>query len=425
MLIALTICLVLLMPSVAFSEGLPLISISVGFDVEGRSMHGRSSMAIYEGGDVSLHTGSLRIISMTLNAKRIDDSQRGWGIRETVIGFEPAKALKLSEVIDRVSNKRIIYIGEQHDRYEQHMVQLEIIKGLYRKNPGIAIGMEMFQRPFQKALDDYISGRTGEKEFLKSSGYFKTWGFDYRLYRDILRFARDEGIPVVALNIRREVVSKVSRNGLDSLTEDEKKELPDSMDMSDEGYKKRLREVFERHEGVEGKDFENFYQSQIIWDEIMAQSIDEYLKKNPARQIVVIAGNGHLTFGSGIPKRTFRRNGLDYAVILNDVSIEEGIADFVLFPGALEMTPSPKLMAMLKEEDGRVIIEGFPEGSTSEKAGLRKGDIIVTIDESRVNSVEDVKIALLYKEKGEVIRMRVLRKGFLFGRRELEFEVTL
>ncbi len=360
-------------------------------------------------------------------AKRIDDSQRGWGmsVRGAVIGFEPAKAVKLDEIIERVSDKKIIYIGEQHDRYEQHMVQLEIIKGLFRRNPKIAIGMEMFQRSSQKALDDYIGGRIDERGFLKSSGYFKTWGFDYNLYRDILRFARDEGIPVVALNIRREVVSKVSRNGIDSLTGDEKKELPDSMDMSDEGYKKRLREVFERHEATGGKDFDNFYQSQIIWDEIMAQSIDEYLKKNPECQMVVIAGGGHLSFGSGIPKRTFRRNGFDYAIILNDVSIDNAIADFVLFPGSVEMTQSPRLMAMLKEEGGRIIIEGFPQQSVSEKAGLRRGDIIISMDDSRVNSIEDIKISLLYKRKGDVIKVRVLRKRFLFGEKEMEFDVTL
>ena len=55
----------------------------------------------------------------------------------------------------------------------------------------------------------------------------------------------------------------------------------------------------------------------------MAMSIDEYLKKNPERQMVVIAGEGHLAYGSGIPKRAFRRNGYEYAVILNDADVEQ------------------------------------------------------------------------------------------------------
>ena len=63
--------------------------------------------------------------------------------------------------------------------------------------------MEMFQRPFQKVLDDYIGGKIDEAEFLKGTEYFKRWGFDYQLYRPILLFARSEKIPVVALKSSR------------------------------------------------------------------------------------------------------------------------------------------------------------------------------------------------------------------------------
>lgn len=359
--------------------------------------------------------------------KKIEDTDRGWGmpLRETVIGVELENTIKLYEVIERVSHKKIVYVGEQHDKYEHHLSQLEIIKGLFKKNPLIAIGMEMFQRPFQMALDDYIEGRIGEREFLRSSEYFKGWGYDYNLYKEILRFARDERIPVVALNIRKEIVSKVSREGLNSLTDDERKELPDSMDMTDEDYKERLREAFKMHKDTEIKDFESFHQSQIIRDEIMAQSIDEFMRKNPHYQMVVLAGNGHLSFGSGIPKRAFRRNGLDYAIILNDAPIESGIAHFVLFPRPLEMTSSPKLMVMLREENGRVRITGFSKRSISEEAGLREGDIILSLDGSEVRGIDDIRIALFYKKQGEDIKVRVLRKRFLFGEEELEFDVPL
>jgi len=359
--------------------------------------------------------------------KRIKESQRGWDmpLGEPVVGIEVSKTKKLPDIINSVSDKRIVYVGERHTSYEHHLTQLETIKGFFRKNPKIAIGMEMFQRPFQQVLDDYIAGKTDEKEFLKSSEYFSRWVFDYHLYRDILTFAREEKIPVVALNIKREIVDKVSKNGIDSLTEEEKKELPDSMDMSDEEYRERLREVFEKHESAGSRDFGNFYQSQIIWDEIMAQSIDEYLRKNPDRKMVVIAGSGHLAFKSGIPKRVFRRNSLDYALLLNDESVETGIADFVLFPQPVKMVSAPKLMALLSEEKGKVTIKGFPDMSVSEKAGMEKGDIIISMDNEPIKGVDDIKIFLLYKKPGDTIDVRVLRKRFLFGDRELSFKVTL
>jgi len=71
---------------------------------------------------------------------------------------------------------------------------------------------------------------------------------------------------------------------------------------------------------------------QILWDEMMAESMDRFLKKNPDFRVVVLAGAGHLQYGSGIPKRAFRRNGFDYAILLNDSEIRKDLADFIVFP---------------------------------------------------------------------------------------------
>lgn len=393
--------------------------IDTDSDEEGRSSMGKVA-----------HYGKYSMIAFRDGKsveKKSDESQRGWIIplREPVIAFEVPRALSLNQIIDRVSQKKIVYVGEQHDRYEHHVAQVEVIMGLLKKNRRLAIGMEMFQRSSQQALDDYIGGKIEEREFLKASEYFKQWGLDYHYYEDILRLARDEKIPVIGLNIRREVVNKVARTGMDSLTEEERRDLPEGMDMTDETYKERLKEVFEKHAGAEGKNFENFYQSQIIWDEIMSQTIDEFLKKNPDHRIVVIAGGGHFAFTSGIPKRTFRRNGLDYAVLLNDDSVESGIADFILFPKPATIVPAPKLMAILKEEEGRVKIVGFPEKSVSEKAGLKVDDIILSLDDMAVRGVPDIQIFLFYKKRGDRVKVKVLRKRFLMGDSERDVEVTL
>ena len=65
----------------------------------------------------------------------------------------------LAKVIKQIATKKIIYVGETHDRFSHHLVELEVIKALHRQGRTIAIGMEMFQRPAQRALDDYIAGR--------------------------------------------------------------------------------------------------------------------------------------------------------------------------------------------------------------------------------------------------------------------------
>jgi hypothetical protein len=285
--------------------------------------------------------------------------------------------------------------------------------------------MEMFQRPFQKALDDYIEGKIDERKFLKNTEYFRRWGFDYNLYRPILQFARSERIPVVSLNMRQEMVDVVFRGGLDSLSEEEKEFLPSQMDFSDDAYKERLKKIFREHEHFRTSNFDFFYQAQILWDETMSESVDKFLRTHPSYQMVVLTGSGHLTYGSGIPKRTARRNGYDYAIILNDVDSEKNIADFVLLPGTIPYVSSPKLMVLLMEERGKVKIVGFPPGSISKKAGMKVGDIIQSIDHIPVDSVDDVKIELLFRKKRDKVKVKILRKTFLSGSKEMVFEATL
>jgi uncharacterized iron-regulated protein len=337
--------------------------------------------------------------------------------------------MSLPEVISHVSGKKIVYVGEYHDRFSNHTVELEVIKALHRKNKKLAIGMEMFQKPFQKVLDEYIGGHIDERTMLKGTEYFKRWGFDYNLYRPILTFAREERIPVIALNMRREIVDKVLKGGIGSLLDGDITEIPSLMDLSDEKYRATLYEAFQKHEESKEMNFDFFYQSQVLWDESMSQSIDDFLKSKPdfqkGGQVVVLAGNGHLAFGYGIPKRTFRRNSLDYAVILNDMGAEKDIANYLIYPGKVEGATSPKIMAALKETEGRITITGFPEGSISEKAGLKEGDIILSIDDIPVSTVDDIRIQLLYKKKGDLLKMKILRKRFFLGDIEKEFDIVL
>jgi aminopeptidase N len=346
-------------------------------------------------------------------------------LRTDPVAIDMAGLKELPWVIDQVSGKKIVYVGEYHDRFSNHTVELQVIKGLFKKNPMIAIGMEMFPQPFQQVLDDYISGAIGEREFLKRSEYFSRWVYDFNLYKAILDFARAEKIPIVALNVRREITDKVAKGGKDSLSVDEKKEIPQQLDLSDDDYRDRLKRVFEEHKDLAEKNFVFFYEAQVLWDETMALSLDEYIRKDPLRQVIVLAGLGHVAYGSGIPKRAFRRNGYEYAMILNDADVDRGIGDYLVFPKAIEGVTAPKLMAMFKEDGGKIIVTDFPTDSVSQKGGIRVGDVVLALDNSPVQSVADIRIVLFYKRHGEAVKVKVMRKGFLLGGKELEFNVML
>ncbi|MDH5657197.1 MAG: ChaN family lipoprotein, partial [Spirochaetia bacterium] len=227
---------------------------------------------------------------------------------------------------------KIILIGEQHNILKHHENQLELIKKIYSKKKGkMILGMEMFPVDTQEILDLYTSGKITEKEFLLRSEYFKVWGYDYRLYREIMKFVHQKKVKIIAVNQRPDLVKKVARTGVESLSEEEKKLIPSGMDLSNNEYRQRLKEVFERHNFNGAMKFENFYTAQILWDETMAENLYRSFLKNQDHTVVLVAGNGHLKAGHGIPDRFFRRAKIKATVILQDETVKPNEADAVLF----------------------------------------------------------------------------------------------
>jgi len=367
----------------------------------------------------------LRFAGGKLAEKAVSPSAQGMteSLALEVEAVEPGKTMGLDEVIRGVLDKEIIYVGEGHENYQDHKVQLEVIRAMQLAGRPFAVGMEMFQKPFQEPLDEYIAGKSSERDFLVDSEYFKRWRFNYHLYRDILEFARAHGIPVVALNARQEIVRKISDSGLDSLSEGEREEIPPDMDMSDAAYRDRLLQVFREHRT--DKDFLNFYQAQILWDETMAHSIEDYLRENPGSQMVVLAGAGHVAYGSGIPKRAHRLGGRSFATIVTAVTapLEPGIADYVLFVKPVAAPESPLLGVALDTDGEKLVVKEISPASPAEKAGLRKGDVLIAADGMEIKGIEGLKVALFDKEPGDLMTLRVFRKRTFARDREIELIV--
>ncbi|MBD1845569.1 ChaN family lipoprotein [Cyanobacteria bacterium FACHB-63] len=213
-------------------------------------------------------------------------------------------------VLKQLRQSRVIYLGETHDSEADHRAQLEIIRSLHQQNPKLAIGMEMFQRPFQSGLDSYLAGASTATRLREFTEYDKRWGYSWEFYYPIINFAKENRLPVVALNTPAEVTRKVARQGLESLTAEEKRYIPpiDEIRLEPERYRDRLQKIFAAHAGKgSSRWFNSFFQAQVLWDETMADAIVQFLNKNPDRQIIVLAGQGHIIYGDGIPSRVARR----------------------------------------------------------------------------------------------------------------------
>ncbi len=319
----------------------------------------------------------------------------------------------LEDLLAELAGKRVIYVGETHSRYGHHLLQLEVIRGLYERGVNLAIGMEFFQKPFQKWLDAWIAGEISEAEMLEKTQWYDRWRFDYRLYRPILRFAREHRIPVIALNVPRELTEQVSEKGIGGLDKEARAHLPAKIDRSDQAYRERLHKVFSRHQGKEESQFERFLDVQYTWDEGMAQSVADYLEKHPEKTMVVLAGSGHLAYGSGIPSRVARRIGGDYLIILPATGDkdEPEMADYLVGVEQKKLPPRALMGVMIGSSAKGVKVEGVTPGSGADQAGLRKGDILLAIDGQPVSSLAGIRVRLLDRHPGDRISVRFERDG--------------
>jgi len=230
-------------------------------------------------------------------------------------------------VLTKLARSEVVYLGETHDSDQDHQAELEIVRSLYAKNPRIAIGMEMFQRPYQKALDQYLAGEITELQLQAATEYPKRWGFDWEYYAPLLRFAKQHHLPLLALNTPTEITQKVARQGLGSLTPAEERSLlRGSVDTNNPAYRQLIFRTYQEHQGHASQGFEFFFQTQVLWDETMAAAITNFLQTDTDKQIIVLAGKGHIQYGYGIPSRvarrikvsrTQRRPFVQYSILIN------------------------------------------------------------------------------------------------------------
>jgi uncharacterized iron-regulated protein len=222
------------------------------------------------------------------------------------------KEISFGVLVDNLMGSDFVCIGEKHDSKDDHAVQLQLIKALFARDESLGVGLEIFQRPFQSHLDRFIAGETDEQGLLEGSEYKTRWGHDWELYRAIASYCRRNGIPMAALNAPKELTIRVSKVGIENLTEEEKKELG-TIDLSVKAHREQWFELLGKMHGhgtaqpsaAEGQK-ERSYQVMTIWDDYMAQSAANFRKARELRRMVILAGSGHVAGGFGIPDRVAR-----------------------------------------------------------------------------------------------------------------------
>ncbi|WP_448588585.1 ChaN family lipoprotein [Thermocrinis sp.] len=206
--------------------------------------------------------------------------------------------LSISLVVAKTHTEaEVIYLPEEHDSLQDHKFQEEVIRNLHQEGHKIVIAMEMFQQPFQKYIDDYLSGRISEEEMLEKTKYRERWGFPPDYYAPIWRFAREKGIRIYAINLPTELIRRIGREGLENVKDST---LPERIYEHAPEEKVRLRSTLKKHPPIDEK---RFFDVQSAWDNGMAMKIVRILEEEKGSKVVVLIGRGHAyDLNSGVPR---------------------------------------------------------------------------------------------------------------------------
>ncbi len=222
--------------------------------------------------------------------------------------------IAFEDMIEELKDVQLVFVGELHDHPGHHQAQLEIIDALREAGVNLAIGLEMFRSESQPILDRWNTGELNEQEFLPH--YRDNWSL-WPKYRKIFFYARDKEVPMVGLNISREITRQVASEGFDSLSSDQAQALNGITCNVDPIYIDYIRRAMGGH-GGDGASFIYFCEAQLVWDNAMAKSLTDFLDGNPEKTVVVLAGSGH-SWKYGVPAQVQNYGGASYRVVLPEI----------------------------------------------------------------------------------------------------------
>ncbi len=212
----------------------------------------------------------------------------------------------------------LVYLGEEHHNRFHVEAALTVLRRLKLEGRAPVLAMEMFGWDGQAALDRYLSGSNqNRQEFLDAVRWQQNWGGAYEDYEPLVLFAKEQRLPVAALNPPKALVRTVAKQGLAQAQSDPVMAqwgMRDEALVDDPVYRTRILQQLQAcHGGGDDRLYQTMYEASMVRDEGMAKTLVARLTlirqgANPmAGPLVSYTGGGHIQYNLPVPKRVIRR----------------------------------------------------------------------------------------------------------------------
>lgn len=353
-------------------------------------------------------------------------------LREKTMAVSPGKIyeatsgkpISFGEMIQGMAKSRLVYVGETHNSLPMHQIQAKIIRGLYEQDRDLTVGFEMYPVIQQEILNKWSLGLLSEKEFIRDGQWYVNWNFNFGFYRDIFKVVKKNALPLYALNVPRDIITKVRMRGWKALSEEEKRMVPEP-DLTHKDHRTLIRTIFESADlphQMKGKGlemaFEGLYRAQTAWDVTMAHHALAALHKEEGK-IVVLAGSGHFLYNLGINLRAYNKSRLPFKTVVcvvipkgkESVEVSCSLADYVWGLPEEGKPVYPSVGLRFKKFDGldNLVIERDPIDGVAKGADFKKGDVVLSVDGKKHSDINELRIYLARFTWGDQVKFQLLR----------------
>lgn len=236
-----------------------------------------------------------------------------------ILSAETGETSTVESWLPRLSSFDVIYLGEEHQNPDHINAALLVLRSLLAQGRHPLLGMEMFSWDGQRALDRYGAQETDADRLLDDVRWKQNWGGEFENYAPLVAFAREQRMPLLALNPPRPLVRQVVKEGVESVMKGDEAArwgMKDEVLVENADYRETiLGQLKACHGGGTDRDYQGMYEASLFRDEGMAKTIADSLRRmavegDSARgPFVSYTGGGHIQYRLPVPNRVQRRVG--------------------------------------------------------------------------------------------------------------------
>jgi uncharacterized iron-regulated protein len=278
----------------------------------------------------------------------------GKHLQHTLVDVRAQRVIAFDTLADMVAEADVVAIGEEHHQPDIQAFALHLLEALAQRRPHhLALAMEFLERDQQAVVDDYLAGAIDRSALQGRLGASQAFMRDYF---PLLHYARQQGLPVIAMNTPRRIARQVAREGLQKtlqqLSHSDRAYLPGVFSVITPLYRAYFLDAVAPHHPLQGAAAEYFVQASHLKDDTMAAALAHFLEVHSGVTILALAGRFHFDYGKAIPTLLQQRRQhtvmrrITAMTVANDSVIDlqqlarETIADYLWFsPPASDAHP--------------------------------------------------------------------------------------